>query len=78
MTFIFPLYIIVYQTVYGGIIEKIRTANIYLLCSDGSFISDTYDEHGDNHVLYKCKKCGTESDFNFDIAPIPINWNDLR
>lgn len=28
------------------------------MCSDGSFISDTYDENGDNHVFYKCKKCG--------------------
>lgn len=48
------------------------------LCSDGSFISDSYDENDDNHVLYKCKKCGTESDFNFDIAPCPINWKELQ
>ncbi|MFW6219689.1 MAG: hypothetical protein ACOC22_04010 [bacterium] len=48
------------------------------MCSDGSFISDTYDEHGDNHVLYKCKKCGEEHDYNFDIAPVPINWKDLN
>ena len=28
------------------------------ICSDGSFVSDTYDENNDNHVRYKCKKCG--------------------
>jgi len=48
------------------------------MCSDGSFISDTYDENGDNHVKYKCKKCGKEADFNFDIAPVPINWEELK
>ena len=48
------------------------------ICSDGSFVSDTLDENGDNHVLYKCKQCGQTADFNFDIAPVPINWNDLR
>jgi hypothetical protein len=47
------------------------------LCS-GSFVSDSYDERGDNHVLYRCTKCGKESDFNFDIAPVPINWTNLR
>jgi hypothetical protein len=48
------------------------------MCSDSSFISDTYDNNGDNHVKYKCEKCGTESDFNFDIAPFPINWNEQQ
>lgn len=48
------------------------------LCSDSSFDSDTYDENEDNHVKYTCKKCNKESDFNFDIAPVPINWNVLR
>ena len=48
------------------------------LCSDGSFISDTYDEKNNNHVLYKCVKCGMESDFNFDIAPLPISWELLN
>ena len=48
------------------------------MCSDGSFVSDTYDENDDNHVLYECKECGVESDFNFDIAPVPINWEKLR
>lgn len=48
------------------------------LCSDGSFISDTYDENGDNHVKYKCKVCGSLVDYNFDIAPVPINWISLK
>jgi hypothetical protein len=48
------------------------------MCSDNSFVSDTYDEKGDNHVKYKCEKCGCESDFNFDIAPCPISWEELR
>ena len=43
------------------------------MCSDGSFISDTYDEN-DNHVKYKCQKCGMEYDYNFDITPVPIDW----
>ena len=47
------------------------------LVSDGSFVSDTYED-GANHVRYKCKKCGKESDYNFDIAPIPINWEELN
>jgi len=48
------------------------------MCSDNSFISDTYDENDDNHVKYKCCKCGTEHDYNFDIAPVPINWSQLK
>ena len=48
------------------------------LCSDGSFISDSYDENKDNHVLYKCKKCGKEHDYNFDIAPAPVNWKKIK
>ncbi len=48
------------------------------LCSTGSLVSDTYDEKGDNHVLYKCSKCGHKCDYNFDIAPIPIKWSEIR
>lgn len=48
------------------------------MCSDGSFISDTYDENDDNHVRYKCKKCGEKYDYNFDIAVVPISWDQLR
>ena len=48
------------------------------LCSTDSFISDTYDIHGDNHVLYKCTNCGTKSDWNFDVAPVPISWEVLN
>ena len=46
------------------------------LCGSGSFVSDTYDNN-DNHVKYKCSSCGKESDYNFDIAPFPVNWNTL-
>lgn len=48
------------------------------LCSSNSFISDTYDENNDNHVLYKCSKCGLESDWNFEVIPGAINWKTLR
>jgi hypothetical protein len=48
------------------------------MCGDGSFVSDDYDKFGNNHVIYKCKKCGLESDYNFDIAPVPISWKDIR
>jgi hypothetical protein len=48
------------------------------MVSDGSFVSDTYDDNGDNHVLYCCKECGLESDWNFDIAPFPVLWNDIK
>lgn len=47
------------------------------LCSSDSFISDTYDENNNNHVLYKCSSCGLKADYNFDIAPVPINWLNL-
>lgn len=47
------------------------------LISSDSFISDT-GSGGDNHVLYKCTKCGKNLDFNFDIAPIPINWEQIK
>jgi len=47
------------------------------LCSSGSFVSDTYDENCDNHVLYRCSRCGHECDYNFDIAPLPIKWSEL-
>jgi RNase P subunit RPR2 len=51
--------------------------NTELISSD-SFVSDTYDCHNNNHVIYKCKNCGNISDYNFDIAPIPINWKQLK
>lgn len=65
----------------GGVKQK-QTTFIYCkcgneMCSDGSFVSDTYDENGSNHVRYKCKKCGEESDYNFDICMLPVNWNKL-
>lgn len=61
--------------------KKPQVTFIYCTCGNelcsSSFVSDSYDERGDNHVLYKCSKCGKKSDFNFDIAPVPINWADL-
>jgi hypothetical protein len=42
-----------------------------------SFVSDT-DENGENHVRYKCEICGTEHDYNFDIAPVPVSWKSIR
>ena len=48
------------------------------LCSTNSFISDTYDKYGSNHVKYKCSVCGKEDDYNFDIAPIPVNWDFIN
>lgn len=48
------------------------------MCSDSSFVSDTYDVNCDNHVKYKCEKCGDNHDYNFDIAPVPLNWNSLK
>lgn len=42
-----------------------------------SFVSDT-TENGENHVRYKCEVCGTEHDYNFDIAPVPISWKSIR
>lgn len=48
------------------------------MCSDESFISDTYDENNNNHVRYICQKCGKESDWNFDIMPGPISWDYLN
>lgn len=37
------------------------------LISSGSFVSD--DEYG---VKYKCTDCSTESVWNFDLFPIPV------
>lgn len=48
------------------------------LVSSDSLVSDTYDDKGDNHVLYKCKQCSHECDYNFDIAPIPIKWSEIN
>ena len=61
---------------FGSPKEKQRTF-IYCpacsneMCSDKSFVSDTYEEDG-NHVRYKCSVCGKESDWDFDIAPVAI------
>ena len=68
-----------------GIRKNVQEQKLFIYCkgcknemvSDGSFVSDTYED-GENHVRYNCKKCGKESDYNFDIAPIPINWEELR
>lgn len=48
------------------------------LIGNESFISDTYDENDDNHVLYKCTNCQEESDWNFDVAPCPVSWKILK
>jgi len=48
------------------------------LCSSNSFISDTYDKKDNNHVIYKCSKCGAKHDYNFDIAPMPISWEHIK
>ena len=60
--------------------EKIKQST-FLYCDCGaelisthSFLSDTEDDDGDNHVVYRCKKCGRKHDYNFDIAPIPVSW----
>ena len=42
--------------------KKEQTTFIYCkcgneMCSDNSFISDTYDDNNNNHVKYKCEKC---------------------
>lgn len=47
------------------------------MCSDNSFISDE-GEGEENHVKYKCEKCDLEHDYNFDIAPVPISWTELK
>lgn len=64
--------------------KKEPTQRTFLYCGCGnelisskSFISDT-GEGSENHVLFKCKKCGKDLDFNFDIALVPIKWEDLR
>jgi transcription elongation factor Elf1 len=49
----------------------------YELVSSDSLLSDTYDENGNNHVVYKCKHCEHECDYNFDIAPVPIKWSEI-
>lgn len=74
---------LILSRVIGNSAKKKQTTFIYCkcgneMCSDGSFVSDTYDENNNNHVKYKCKKCGLESDYNFDIAPVPVNWNDIK
>ncbi len=63
------------QTDTPAIWCKMCRNNMYL---DNSFVSDTYDENGHNHVKYECEVCGTKADFNFDIAPVPINWETLN
>lgn len=36
------------------------------LCSNGSFVEDT------DLIRYQCAACGNKSEWNFDIAPVPI------
>lgn len=36
------------------------------LCKNNSFVEDT------DLVRYECTACGTKSEWNFDIAPVPI------
>ena len=60
-----------------------QTTYIYCKCgneliSDDCFIDQYDDKNGDNHVLYKCKKCGRNSDWNFTIAPVPISWETIN
>ena len=42
------------------------------LCSTDSFISDI-----DGIVSYKCSKCGKESRYYFDIAPVPVRVQEV-
>lgn len=61
--------------------EKPQVTYIHCTCGNelcsNSCVSDSYDEYGDNHVLYICTKCGKKSDFNFDIAPVPVNYENI-
>jgi len=41
------------------------------LCGTNSFISDS-----DGIVTYECSKCGKVSQFDFNIAPVPILKED--
>jgi hypothetical protein len=54
---------------------KENGTQVFCICKndmtkDNSFVSNTYKNDG-NHVLYKCAKCGEESDFDFDY-PVPV------
>jgi|WetSurMetagenome_2_1015567.scaffolds.fasta_scaffold05374_4 hypothetical protein len=58
--------------------DKSTEKKLFLYCkcgneliSSGSFVSDSYDKDWNNHVLFKCSKCGKEFDYDFDV-PVPI------
>jgi transposase-like protein len=40
------------------------------LCSNNSFVDDT------DLVRYECSVCDTKSEWDFDIAPVPILMGD--
>jgi len=59
-------------------LRKKQTTFVYCTCgneltSSNSFISDTLDG-----VKYKCKKCGRNSTWNFDIFPLPVDITDKK
>jgi hypothetical protein len=62
--------------------HKVKEQKLFLYCDCGnelissdSFFSDMYDKDWNNHVIFKCSKCGKELDFNFDV-PVPVRWPD--
>lgn len=64
-------------------IRKGQTCFIYCNCgneliSSNSFVEDIIDKNGNNHVKYICRECNKFHDYNFDIAPIPISWEELN
>jgi len=63
-------------------IKKGQTCFIYCDCGNelisSSFVEDIVDNDGNNHVKYVCVKCGEFHDYNFDIAPVPISWKELK
>ena len=77
-----------FKKIFGLTFEQKRikagqTCFIYCECgneliSSNSFVEDIIDKDHDNHVKYICTKCDKFHDYNFDIAPVPINWNQLE
>ena len=58
--------------------------NTHIMCScgneligSGSFVSDTYNKKGENHVIYGCINCGRIHDYTFDVAPVPVSWMEV-
>ncbi len=57
-----------------------KNRNNFIWCNCGNdLVRDSYEKELENGVYqYRCSSCGEKSIFNFIVAPIPINIEELK